>query len=145
MKKLLFAFLMLSLFLFSCSSEETTKPESEKLTEEAASKEPTQEELNEKLKSEAVKADFVKLNGDEAEKGLKVHAVGKVSVIAEDGIFRTFTLTTEEGEGFGMYSILDVLKETEYAEGDTVKVYGSYDGKDDLGFPQINSTVIEKQ
>lgn len=140
MKKLLILLLASSL-LTACGSEETAIPKEEKTTKEESNSEPTQEELNEKLKAEAVQADFVELNDPGAEMDKKVFAIGEVSSIKEDGIFQVFTLTTEDG----MYSVTDVLKETEYTDGDTVKVYGTYKGKDDLGMPSINSTVIEKQ
>lgn len=139
-----------ALMLVGCGGNDTESkdepaPKKEETTKTENKAEPTQEELNEKLKAEAVEANFVELNSDKAETNKKVFATGEVSAIKEDGIFQSFTLTTKEGEGNGMYSISDVLKETEYAEGDTVKVYGVYTGKDDLGFPKIESTVIEKQ
>ncbi|PAE21950.1 hypothetical protein CHH80_03370 [Bacillus sp. 7504-2] len=147
-----FVILSLVLLLSACGSDEADKtstnadPEAAKSekTEQAESTEPSQEDLNESLKDEAVAANFVELNSDEAEVGLKVHATGEISNIQEDGIFRTFTLTTDENDGTGMYSIKDLLKEEEYTEGDIVKVYGIYDGKDEVGFPVISSTVIEK-
>lgn len=147
MKKILFLLLVVTLFLTACGENKETSTPVNKDTEtkEEKSSEPAQEELNDKLKTEAVQAVFVDLNSDEAEVGKKVFATGEVSNIKEDGIFMTFTLTVKESEGVGMYSVTDVLKETDYNEGDSIKVFGSYDGKDDLGFPKINSTVIEKQ
>lgn len=105
--------------------------------------EPTQEELNEQLKAEAVQADFVELNNDNAEENKKVFSVGEVTHIAKEGMLGEFTLTTEEDDGYGMYTISN-FTEVEVAEGDNVKVYGVTSGKDDLGVPVINATIIEK-
>lgn len=120
------------------SGESINIPKTEK-------KEPSQEELNNQLKEAAIEANFVELNSNETEQGKKVFATGKVSFIAEDGIFKTFTLTTDEGDGKGMYTIVDVLKDVEYIDGDTLKIYGTFKGKNDLGIPEITSTIIEKQ
>ncbi|MFO1445998.1 hypothetical protein KDN24_22900 [Bacillus sp. Bva_UNVM-123] len=150
MKKLLFVFLS-TMFLFGCSSEETTKQKKEEPTQEDSKNEETnkveatQEELNEKLKSEAVQANFVELNDPAAEENKKVFAEGEVSVISETGPFKTFNLTTNQGDGFGIYSIVDILEDEEYQEGDIVKIYGTFKGKNNLGMPEITSTVIEKQ
>ena len=53
-----------------------------------------------------------------------------------------FTLTTTEGDGYGMYSIINVvLKEISLDE--EVTIYGRFNGKDDLGFPTVAASIIE--
>ncbi|USK56593.1 hypothetical protein LIS82_09020 [Cytobacillus solani] len=147
MKKCL-VILLAVIFLTACGGDKETSTSVNKDTEstEEKSSEPTQEELNDKLKSEAIQAVFVELNSDNTEVNKKVFALGKVSAIGEEGIFKTFLLTTEESNGLGVYKIVDVLKEVEYQEGDSIKIYGTYDGKEEsTGMPKITSTVIEKQ
>lgn len=142
MKKLLIAIVSL-VIISGCSSE---PKETVKKVPEVSQKnnEPTQDELNEKLKSEAVRADFVELNGGKAEMNKRVFAVGEVTIVIKEGSMGEFTLTTVDGDGYGMYTVKNVLG-TEVNEGDQVKVYGPFTGKDDLGFPTISATIIEKQ
>ncbi|MBS4958920.1 MULTISPECIES: hypothetical protein [Clostridium] len=108
----------------------------------------SQEDLNEQLKKEAVKADFVELNGNtDKNKNLKVFAEGTISVVDYDrvmDIFPSFTLTQEEGEGYGIYHISNVLSVEGLKDGDKVKVYGVVDGENDSGLIKISATVIEK-
>jgi hypothetical protein len=147
-KKMFTVFFAAAAFLTACSSEGSTSSnnDEEPVVEQEKNNEPTQEELNDKLKSEAVEASFVELNDPAAEINKQVFAVGEVSVKHEDGIFQVFDLSVKEGEGYGIYQVTDVLKVTDYSDGDTVKVYGIYKGKDEAtGMPMINSTVIEKQ
>ncbi|CAG9608069.1 hypothetical protein [Pseudoneobacillus rhizosphaerae] len=146
MKKLILLLFTSLVLMTGCSEEKKLTEEytNKKNIEESIS-EPSQEELNEKLKTESVQADFVELNSDQAEIGKKVFTTGEVSIIKEDGIFKTFTLTTKENNGYGMFTITDILKSENYQDGDTVKIFGTYAGKDDLGFLKIDSTVIEKQ
>jgi hypothetical protein len=112
-------------------------------------KEPTQEELNEKLKLEATKADFVQLNGHEDNfKDKKLYAEGKISTVDYDKVmdlFPSFTLSQQEGTGYGMYHIVNILNVPNLKDGDTVKIYGTLDGKDTTGMTKITSTVIEKK
>jgi colicin import membrane protein len=140
--KKIITLLFSSLLLTGCSG---VIDETKKITVEVNKTEPSQEELNEKLISESVQADFVELNSDQAEIGKRVFAVGEISFIKESGIYKSFTLTTKEGNGYGLFTITDILKSENYQDGDTVKIFGAYIGKDDLGFPKIDSSIIEKQ
>ncbi|MEI4768079.1 hypothetical protein WAX74_00195 [Psychrobacillus sp. FJAT-51614] len=103
---------------------------------------PTQEQLNAQLKQEALVIDFVKANAEEIEKDTKVKVTGEITVISKSGMLGEFTLTTDENDGNGMYSIINTMG-IEVSEGDTVTVYGLFDGKDNLGYPSIVATVIE--
>lgn len=148
--KILVATMVVGLVLSGCASKptatkvaDTTKPV---VTQKVA--EPTQAELDAKLKSVAVKADFVKLNGYEAEnKDLKVKVTGKVSVVddskkIED--FDCFQLTAKEGNGYGIYTIINIMP-IPVKEGDTVTAYGTVNAeKSKYGGIGITSTVIEK-
>lgn len=144
MKKLIGLVLLSSLFMVACSSNEASESVNEETNTEVTEvdSEVTQEDLDAKLKEEATQADFVELNSDDAETGKKVFAEGTVETVTTDGTMGEFTLTTSEGDGSGMYTIVNVMG-TEVLEGDTVTIYGVYEGKDDLGFPMINATVIE--
>lgn len=114
------------------------------LVEESTNlKEPTQEELNAIMKDEAIKADFVKVNGGEVEIYTKLTLQGEVTSIMSDGVGGEFTLTTVEGNGYGMYTILNYSIE-DVNKGDFVKVWGAYDGKANTGMPLIIATIIEK-
>jgi colicin import membrane protein len=142
-----FAALLGLALLVGCSSEsssDTEKKDEPKQEEVKQDEGPTQEELDAQLKEEAVQADFVELNSDEAETGKKVFTEGVIDSIAKEGMLGEFTLTTEEGEGVGMYTVVDVMGSDLVKEGTNIKVYGVYEGKDDLGFPKINATVIEQ-
>lgn len=148
--KLLVATMVIGLVLSGCASKptvtkvaDTTKPVvTQKVTE------PTQAELDAKLKSVAVKADFVKLIGHEAEnKDLKVKVTGKVSVVdtsKNTELFDCFQLTEKIGNGYGMYTIINMLS-IPVKEGDTVTAYGTVNAdKTANGGIGITSTVIEK-
>lgn len=150
MKRLFYIGALSALLLSACGEEEKATPKEETPAAEekdaadkvAETKGPTQEELNEKLKAEAIKLDFVKANGDEVAKNTKVTITGKVTNIAEEGVGGTFTVTTTENGGYGMFSVKnftlkDVTKDSE------VTVYGTFEGKDDLGAPSINASIIE--
>lgn len=155
MKRLLSILLigMLSFGMVACGDSKDTakKDDTDKpVATETKQEEPTREELNEKLKKEAVKADFVKLNGNSKDnKDLKVFAEGKVSTVDYKNVmdvFPSFTLTQEEGNGFGIYHITNVLSVEGLKDGDTVKIYGTVDeetSKD--GSIKINATIIEKK
>lgn len=144
MKKLSLLFAAM-LVLAACGEEEAAEPVEQEETVEETTDEPTQEELNAQMKEEAIEAEFTKANAEEYEVGTRLKATGEVSFMGDDQTFLEFTLTTEEGEGFGMYNITGVnTTETEIADGQVVTVYGAYDGKDEeLGFPIISVTIVE--
>ncbi|USK48848.1 DNA-binding protein [Bacillus sp. CMF12] len=146
MKKLLIAGVAM-LFLSACTQEESEPVVNDTETNtEVSSKEeePSQEELNAKLKDEAVQANFVELNVDNPPDGKKVFAEGEVSTLIKDDVLDEFTITTNEGNGHGMYSVnLINTTEFEYKEGDRVRIYGAVKGKDEGGLPQISATIIE--
>ncbi|MFP7171962.1 hypothetical protein [Terribacillus halophilus] len=112
-----------------------------------AADEPTQEELDEQLKKEAVKGDFVKINGDQVDEGEKIYLEGEVSVVlSEDSIMPEYSFTTKEDDGYGVYSIIDLSSNGVPEEGDKLKIYGTYSGRDEMhGGPKITVTVVEKQ
>lgn len=130
----------LALLLLTACTEEEAKEVSAQPTEEVAKDEPTQEELNAKLITDAVPVTFIEANGDGLELYKRVKVVGEVSSVWHDG--SSFLLTTTEGEGFGKYNIVN-MSEVVVKEGQQVTVYGSYNGKDDTGVPEVVSTVIE--
>ncbi|MGE8037687.1 hypothetical protein [Lysinibacillus sp. NPDC093692] len=140
MKKLFFAGALSALLLAACGEEEKTAAEEKDAADKVA--ETKGEKLNKKLKAEAIKLDFVKANGDEVKQYSKVTISGKVTNITEEGVGGTFTVTTTEDGGYGMFSVknftlIDVTKDSE------VTVYGTFEGKDDLGAPLIHATIIE--
>lgn len=153
MKKLITTLLSLLIVLTMTGCVSTAKSDGEEnnekpKVEQQNKEEKNQEELDEELKKEAVKADFVELNGNiVGNKNLKVFAEGTISVVDYDrvmDIFPSFLLTQEEGEGFGIYHISNVLSVEGLKDGDKVKVYGVVDGENESGLIKISATVIEK-
>lgn len=148
MKRLLLL-LMAALLLAACGNDEPKKvevdgPDNEKEVVEDTESKPTQDEINEKLKSEAVEYSFVEINGGEVKENEKVKLTGEVSLVMNESIPGRFMLTTTEGDGFGMYTIVNALS-IDVEEGTNVTVYGSYAGVDETGMPEITSTVIESE
>ena len=141
MKKVLgIGIILLVMLLSACGNDEevNTEPkEEQEPSAEQENNEPSQDELDEQLKEEATEADFVKVNGDEVDEGTKLYAEGETSNINDDTL-QGFTLTTDGG----MYTVKSFSDE-DVSEGDQVKVYGTYDGKDDTSMPILNVTVIE--
>lgn len=133
------------LLLSACGSDEagteTGPAETEQQTSEQQTSEPTQEEINQQIKAEAVEIDFVEANGGGIEVGTRVKATGEVSFLDD----LTFTLTTDEGEGFGMYEIQYAnTTDAVFEDGDTVTVYGAFTGKaEGTGMPSISTPLIE--
>ncbi|WP_449354396.1 hypothetical protein ACUL41_14810 [Virgibacillus natechei] len=152
MKKL-FLLSIIVLFLAACGGEAedtneqanaTTPTEEATETEESTEEEPTQEELDAQLKEEAIEADFVAINGDEVEEDTKIHATGTIDMVMEDGVMDEFMFTTEEGDGYGMYIVHNLDMDAEIQEGETIKVYGTYSGKDEeMSAPILSTTIIE--
>jgi PBP1b-binding outer membrane lipoprotein LpoB len=106
--KRLIILMLLAFVLIGCSSEE--------------------EKAAQSFKESTSEADFVKLNEDpEAKK--RVNLTGEVTFV--DG--GEFTVTTNEGEGKGVYSVVMDSNYPLYEanKGDEVKVYGIVDGKND--------------
>jgi hypothetical protein len=137
--------LILSLGFVGCSSNnEVVEPTSE-VVETVAKTEPTQSEINAGIKKDAVKADFVILNGHEEDNLGKPYIVeGEVSFVGDTtAVLPTFSVTTKEGNGVGMYDITNFDKVI-VAKGDKVKVYGKLTGKSDIGLIQISGNIIEK-
>ncbi len=131
-------------------SNERTKQTTQKKTDK---KEPTQAELNAQLKKDATKADFVQLNGHEDQyKDKKVYVEGTVSFISQAGApGREFTMSVQEGNGYGDYGITSLDTEHNYnigkdiVEGNKVKIYGTVEGKNSEGMPHIVAIIIEKE
>ena len=151
MKKLFYIGAISALLLTACSSDEKASPKEETPAAEekeatdkvAETKGPTQEELNEKMKAEAIKLDFVAANGDEVAKNTKVTITGKITNIDKEGVGGKFTVTTTEGDGYGMFTVVNLTTGGNVSLDSEVTIYGTFDGKDDLGAPTIIATIIE--
>ena len=143
MKKLFYIGALSALLLAACGGEEDT-PKGDTPVEETSveTNEPTQEELNAQLKEEATAIDFVAANGGEIAEKTKVTITGKVGTVMSEGVGGIFTVTTTEGDGFGMYTIAN-FSMTETAEDAEVTIYGIFAGKDEAGMPKIVATIIE--
>ncbi|WP_102707034.1 hypothetical protein [Terribacillus saccharophilus] len=146
---------MITMDAYDAASEsETTVTETDvveqsedEVLEEESADEPTQEELNEQLKENAIKGDFVEMNGERLEIGTPVYLEGKVSIVTNDSeVMPKYDFVTEEGDGYGHYSITDISSSDVPSEGDRLKIYGSYHGKEeDTGIPIVYVHVVEKQ
>lgn len=128
--------------------EEVTRPPlsdaAKQVLEAGKENEPTQEELNVKLKEEATQADFVELNVDNPPIDKKVFAAGTITFVNDSGLGGTFTLTTEEEKGIGIYTIFNLTSDFEVQEGQYVTIYGTVSpDKSEDGSPQITATIIE--
>lgn len=149
MKKII---LMSSLLLLlgACSSkEETIKEEKTKQVNVEIQKtndNKSQEELNEQLKKEAKKADIVELNVDNPPIGKKVFVDGEVSSLSKNDSINEFVLRSKENDGNGMYKIkLINTIETDFNEGDQVRIYGAVTGKDETGTLEILASILENK
>lgn len=145
--------LVITLSMVACSNSSEKKEEistNDKEANETVEKEykQTQEELNEQIKSEATEADFVELNSSNYKDFVskRVYVDGKVSHIIDDPVLPTLTLTATYDDGYGVFDIVVLDKETfkTLSDGDEVRVYGGYTAKSKLGLPQISGNVIEK-
>ncbi|MBV4423156.1 OB-fold protein [Clostridium tyrobutyricum] len=157
MKKtsILFIGVILSIVLIGCGSQtqsNNTTQTKQIVQKQNNSQEPTQDELNTKLKKDATKADFVQLNGNEDKyKGKKVFVEGTVSSITTEGSTGgEFTITAQEGTGYGMYGITSLDTKSinvgkDIVKNSKVKAYGTVDGKDSIGSPHIVATIVQKQ
>ena len=95
-------------------------------------KEKTQEQINQELREKAIRADFTVINSEEETDGLAVFAEGEISVVDYKGsididVFPSFLLSQEEGDGFGVYHISNILSVDGLEDGDEVIVYGTVD------------------
>jgi predicted mannosyl-3-phosphoglycerate phosphatase (HAD superfamily) len=113
---------MMAFLLIGCSSEE--------------------EKAAESFKESTTAADFVKLNEDPEVKK-RINFTGEVTFV--DG--GEFTVTTDEGNGKGIYSVVMdsnyPLYEAE--KGDNVKVYGVVDGKNDSNMIMVTARYVEEK
>lgn len=152
MKKVILVTLFSSAFILAaCGSDDEVSGATEVVDDNAIQKETpqeeevSQEELNEALKEEATAIDFIAANGGEISKNEKVKLEGEISVLSATGIRGgDFTLTTTEGDGFGMYNVINMnTVEIPIQEGDEVTVYGVFNGKDSMGMPEITAIIVE--
>lgn len=127
------------------SNEQTNSKENKKTND--TDKKESQDDINKKTKAQAVKADFVTINGHEKEnKDKPFFIIGEVTNIDDTNkVLPTFTVTTKEGNGLGVYDVLNFQK-ISINKGDKVKVYGKFnETKNSKGMIQISGNVIEKQ
>lgn len=138
-----------ALLLSACTEDKTSKPadvsKQPAVEETVTAEEQEQAELNAQLKEDATEINFVEANGDQLEQGAKVKATGEITTVSDQGIRGgDFTLTTEEDNGNGMYNITNLnTAKIEIAKGKNVTIYGTYNGKDDMGMPSITATIVE--
>lgn len=134
-----------------CGGSEEVKsnnPNKQETTSEKDSKEEENsislEESNKKIREEAVKADFVKINGEEMN-GKAVFVTGKVSNLELDETIPRFTLTSEENNGYGIYTMVlfDDDAKDRIKDGETITAYGYVIARDSSGIPQITANIIE--
>ncbi len=152
---LLAVLLVIMLLVIGCGGEETKGIDAKRdvpETETVGGKKSdgrSQEELNEELKKDAIEANFVELNCGEVEIGTKVYVKGKVMPLYSTKRLEDFCISTKESDdGYGVYTIFNVntAEPVYFKENDILKIWGIYDGKDDvLGSPLIIGIIIEKE
>lgn len=128
------------------NSTQETNIEEDNKNNEKKDDDPTQEELNDKLKEEAKEFRYIEVFRDEVEKDTKIHIEGVIDAVIKDDKLGEYSVIVEEDDMDveGVYDVKSFVLE-EFFEGDRIKVWGSYDGKNDIGAPTINATIIEKQ
>ncbi|MBT2714714.1 hypothetical protein [Bacillus sp. ISL-57] len=131
--------------LAGCGNDEEVVKE----VEQTESKEPAepaesmQADKDAELKENAVEADFVELNVDTPPLGKEVFLTGEVTFTGESDLGPICSITTEESDGSGMYTVFTPSGMVEI--GKTYRVYGSVlGGKADDGTPQIVADIIEE-
>ncbi len=143
--------LLITSLLVACESADETPNAAETNEATVSQKEAPKEEevsqdkLNEELKREATAIDFVAANTGEVSENERVKLEGEISVLSPEGLRGgDFTLTTTEGDGYGMYNVINMnTVEIPIQEGDAVTVYGVFNGKDSMGLPEVTAIVIE--
>lgn len=142
--------ILLTMSLGACADKPVTeeiKPvtTNEDTIEDSEVSEKSQEELNSELKELAVVISMGDTLDENIKQGTLVKSTGTISSIDDSGIRGgNFFLNTVEGEHIGLYSIENLnTVEIELNGGQTVTVYGSYQGLDEDGFPTIIGTIIE--
>lgn len=155
-KKIIIAVAILVLVMLGsigCGNSDVATNDIEKSTNTSENKvqneKVDQEELNQQIKDEAIQAEFVTLNVSENEAkqyvGKSFFIEGEVTFVdSANTVLPEFTVTTKEENGYGMYTVINLFK-TSVNEGDTVKVYGGFNGVNKLGMPELSGNVIEIQ
>lgn len=151
----LICFILICFIFVGCGSSKATssarKSNESSTSTKAPSKknQPTQAELNTKFKAEAIKADLVQINEyEDAYKNKKVYVEGKVYAVNYEGDINevpNFTLWQLEGNGYGVYTIINHINVKGLKHGDTVKVWGTLEGKSKSGAPNIVAAIIERE
>jgi hypothetical protein len=128
-------------------SETTAVEVSEESSDEESASEPTQEELNQQLKENAQKGDFVEINGGQVEEGEQIYLEGTVSLVTTDSTaMPEYDFKPDDSSGGGYYAIKDLSLNGVPAEGEKLKIYGTYSGKQDgTGIPQLTVIVVEEK
>ncbi|SNZ14535.1 hypothetical protein SAMN05421503_2457 [Terribacillus aidingensis] len=138
--------------------EEVTK-QSEPTATEVSEEEPageeesideltTQDELDEQLKEKSIEVDYEKVKLGEVSSDENLYVDGTVAMIKDPNeSFPKYYLNTEESDGStGWYLIWDMRMNGLPEEDDQLRVYGSYDGKEEeTGIPMLIGKIIEKQ
>ncbi|QXE02788.1 hypothetical protein [Terribacillus sp. DMT04] len=126
----------------------TEVSEEEPAGEEESIDELTQDELDEQLKEKSIEADYEKVKLGEVSSDENLYVDGTVARIKDPNeSFPKYYLNTEESDGStGWYLIWDMRMNGLPEEDDQLRVYGSYDGKEEeTGIPMLIGKIIEKQ
>ncbi|WP_299090310.1 hypothetical protein [uncultured Metabacillus sp.] len=141
MKKI-FSGLLLSgiLVLSACGNDNTEKTSGDSESVEENTNEPSQEELNKELKEEAKPYSFDEVNNNEVEKDAKIVVEGSITG-GSFGVGDKFYLASNDGA----YDIVNFnTTDSTFTTNDYVKVFGTYNGKDEsTGIPIISATIVE--
>lgn len=150
MKKLLLylSILIVIVSATGCSNSKETSQVTQQQSTENNSKATQKEEIKETLeevKKKAVKANFIDMNTGKKIDGY-VYITGEVLLESGTEKLDWINVTTEEGNGYGIYSVLNMVDEKlDIKDGDIVTFYGIQAPKrEETGAPSIVAEFYEK-
>jgi hypothetical protein len=99
---------------------------------------------DDKFRKFSVEAEFVKINGGDYDSNDPYKITGEVSALTGKEQGHEFMLTTEENDGYGVYTVTIMTSEVNISEGDIVTAYGTFGKeKSDVGAPNLIAFLIE--
>lgn len=134
-------FLLMTGFLLTACGDAMVDEDTAVEVIEDTEDEHTQAQVNDELREQAVEMEHAQASSGEVQGGTQVQSMGEVSSVSGDSAEAgaEFELIAEDGEYLVRnYSMGEV------EEGQTVTVYGTFDGIDEeTGLPAIRATLVD--